>query len=279
MPPRTGAPGLPAPETGWPSPLAPARRTATSSPTRTARAPSGREAPLRRRRAARSAGTGSPGCSTGGWAAWRQAAPPGRSPAADPSLSVEDRDQTFSGALVRRVAMTYHEQGHPRTSARGGTMLDAPQQVSARLAHAEADHDGLGTTWHHRSRHAPPVRLRAVGKLDRWYHHVPIQRDRATRLVNVRDRLVRAPRAARHRQADPRTLAPGSETGVMHPKDRRVAEELKRRLLEAGVPLLETRVFGSRARGLSRSSSSHSSTTRYVRNCGTVAAIVHPPPV
>jgi predicted nucleotidyltransferase len=37
--------------------------------------------------------------------------------------------------------------------------------------------------------------------------------------------------------------------------DRRVAESLKRRLLEAGAPLLELRVYGSRARGDHRADS------------------------
>jgi len=36
---------------------------------------------------------------------------------------------------------------------------------------------------------------------------------------------------------------------VLAAEDRRVAAELKRRLLAAGVPLTETRIFGSRARG------------------------------
>jgi predicted nucleotidyltransferase len=36
---------------------------------------------------------------------------------------------------------------------------------------------------------------------------------------------------------------------MMAAEDRRIAEELKERLLTAGVPLVETRVFGSRARG------------------------------
>lgn len=40
--------------------------------------------------------------------------------------------------------------------------------------------------------------------------------------------------------------------GVLRPEDRQVAEELKRRLLAAGVPFLELRVFGSRARGDAR---------------------------
>ena len=35
----------------------------------------------------------------------------------------------------------------------------------------------------------------------------------------------------------------------MSPEDRRVAEELKERLVSAGVPLVEARVYGSRARG------------------------------
>jgi predicted nucleotidyltransferase len=39
---------------------------------------------------------------------------------------------------------------------------------------------------------------------------------------------------------------------MMHPADRRVAEDLKQRLLAAGVPLLEMRAFGSRARGDAR---------------------------
>ena len=40
--------------------------------------------------------------------------------------------------------------------------------------------------------------------------------------------------------------------GALRPEDRHVAEELKRRLLAAGVPVLELRVFGSRARGDAR---------------------------
>jgi predicted nucleotidyltransferase len=39
---------------------------------------------------------------------------------------------------------------------------------------------------------------------------------------------------------------------MMRDDDRRAAEELKRRLLAAGVPVLEMRVFGSRARGDAR---------------------------
>ncbi len=39
---------------------------------------------------------------------------------------------------------------------------------------------------------------------------------------------------------------------MMHPEDQRVAEELKQRLLAAGVPVLEMRAFGSRARGDAR---------------------------
>ncbi len=39
---------------------------------------------------------------------------------------------------------------------------------------------------------------------------------------------------------------------MMHPEDQRVSEELKRRLLAAGVPVLEMRAFGSRARGDAR---------------------------
>lgn len=35
----------------------------------------------------------------------------------------------------------------------------------------------------------------------------------------------------------------------MQPRDRRVAQELKRRLLAVGVPLMEMRAFGSRVRG------------------------------
>ena len=35
----------------------------------------------------------------------------------------------------------------------------------------------------------------------------------------------------------------------MDPWDREVAERFKRRLIDAGVPLCELRVFGSRARG------------------------------
>lgn len=44
----------------------------------------------------------------------------------------------------------------------------------------------------------------------------------------------------------------GSEARMMHPEDQRVSEELKRRLLAAGVPVLEMRAFGSRARGDAR---------------------------
>lgn len=39
---------------------------------------------------------------------------------------------------------------------------------------------------------------------------------------------------------------------MIRPEDRQLAEELKRRLLTAGVPLLEMRAFGSRARGDAR---------------------------
>lgn len=39
---------------------------------------------------------------------------------------------------------------------------------------------------------------------------------------------------------------------MIHSSDRQAAQELKRRLLDHGVPLLDVRLFGSRARGDAR---------------------------
>lgn len=39
---------------------------------------------------------------------------------------------------------------------------------------------------------------------------------------------------------------------MIHPSDRQAAQELKRRLLGHGVPLIDMRLFGSRARGDAR---------------------------